>query len=111
LVLRTKARPNKHRQRALCTKVYHTSVRYLLNAVRDKSNYPSAFASLIDRPMIFPLRATNAAGKAVHSLAESDDGALATAVLWFRDGLRDIKIVDAIKTYTLEEFAARIVNR
>jgi hypothetical protein len=58
--------------------------------------------------MIFLLRATNAAGEAVSSRAQSD--ALATTVLWFRDGLRDIKIVDAVKTYTLEEFATRIVN-
>jgi hypothetical protein len=31
-------------------------------------------------------------------------------VLWFREELRDIKIVDAVKTYALEEFASRIVN-
>jgi hypothetical protein len=60
--------------------------------------------------MIFLLRATNAAGEAVSSRAGSDEDALATAVRWFRDELRDIRITDAVKTYTLEEFATRIVN-
>jgi len=32
-------------------------------------------------------------------------------IQWFRDGLRGIKIVDAVKTCALEGFASRIVNR
>ena len=60
--------------------------------------------------MDFELTGYKADGQELKLLVSSDAEALATAIKWDDQGLRDVTIRDAVRAYTITELALRIIN-
>ena len=56
------------------------------------------------------ITAINDADEEVSAAATSERDALAMAILWGEQGFTDIRVTDLAKTYTAEEYAAKVIN-
>ena len=83
-----------HRQ-IVCTGIDHTT---------------ESASAVYSRIMEFKLTGYDVDGQELKLRVSGETEALATAVRWDDQGLRDIRIQDAARAYTLTEFALRIIN-
>jgi hypothetical protein len=56
------------------------------------------------------ITATSDIGDPVAAIASNERDALAMAILWQEQGFSDVALTDSVKTYTAEEYAAKVIN-
>jgi hypothetical protein len=71
---------------------------------------PQDPSAIYSRIMDFELTGYNADDQELKLIVSSETEALATAITWGDQGLRDVTIRDAARAYTIAEFALRIIN-